>query len=143
GELDEPASRAAMEELVRGGAGALVVASAFSVDDPRHEVRLLELALELDVPATATHEISQLYGLAMRTRTAAVNAAILPRMLETAVHTERAVRELGIQAPLVVMRSDGGAMDIAAMKRRPIFTMLSGPAAGVAAALMWARISDG
>lgn len=143
GELDEDGCRAAIDELVAAGAGALVMASAFSVDDPRHERRLLALAEARQVPATATHEISQLYGLSMRTRTAAVNAAILPRMLETAVHTEQAVRRLGIEAPLVVMRSDGGAMDIAAMKRRPILTMLSGPAAGVAAALMWARIADG
>lgn len=143
GELDEGACRAALGELVEEGAEALVLASAFSVDDPRFEQRLRILAEELSVPATATHEVSGLHGLRLRTRTAAVNASLMPRMLSAAEFTEEAVRARGIEAPLVVMRSDGGAMDIEAMKRRPLLTMLSGPAAGLAAALMWARVSDG
>jgi N-methylhydantoinase A/oxoprolinase/acetone carboxylase beta subunit len=143
GDLDEAACLRAFQEMCSGGAQALVVVSPFSVDDPSLEQRLLKLARPLRIPATATHEISGLYGLRLRTRTAVVNASLLPRMLEVAEHTESAVRALGIEAPLVVMRSDGGAMELSAMRTRPLFTMLSGPAAGLAAALLWARIADG
>ena len=132
-----------IQNLMFKGAQAIVAVSAFSVDDPTLENSVVDIARELGIPATATYEISRLYGLKARTRTAVINAAILPKMIQTAVMTNEAVRKMGITAPLVVMRSDGGAMTLDDMKQRPILTLLSGPAAGVAAALMSVKIADG
>lgn len=136
-------SKAAVQSLIAGGATSIVAAEAFSVDDPANETATVQVCSELGVPGTATNDISKLYGLKIRTRTAVVNASIMPKMLEAATMTERSIQNAGIKSPLMVMRCDGGVMTVEEVRNRPILTILSGPAAGVAGALMYEKLTDG
>ena len=134
---------AAVETVKQAGAEVVVASEAYSVDDPANEQRVIDIAVEHGMLATGGHEISQLYGLLARTRTASVNAALIPKMMETADMTQRSVQEASIHQPLMIMRCDGGVMSVAEVRKRPILTMLSGLAAGVAGALMYEKVTDG
>ena len=132
-----------INELRTQGSNVIVASKAFGVDDLTEENKVKKVAEKYDIPVSVASEISKLYGLTRRTRTAAINASILPKMLETANSTEDSVRKTGIKVPLMIMRGDGGVMDISEMKKRPVLTMLSGPAASVVGALMYLRASNG
>lgn len=137
------AAAKAVEELKKRGCQAVVAAEAFSVDKPENERKVSEICREKHIAGTATNEISKLYGLKVRTRTAVVNASIMPKMLDAANMTEESIRKAGIQTPLMVMRCDGGVMTVEEVRKRPIMTILSGPAAGVAGALMYEKLTNG
>jgi N-methylhydantoinase A/oxoprolinase/acetone carboxylase beta subunit len=143
--LDPPGSTpdAWFADVRAAGIEALVASDAFAVDRPQREAAFVRDARARGFAATCGSEVSTMYGLRARTRTAALNAAILPRMLRTARLTRSAVDAAGIRAPLMIMRSDGGVMDLGEVERRPILTMLSGPAAGIAGALFHENVTDG
>ncbi|HWT07454.1 MAG TPA: hydantoinase/oxoprolinase family protein, partial [Xanthomonadales bacterium] len=132
-----------LDALRDAGVEAVAVSEPFAVDRPQRENALVAAARDRGLAATSGAEVSTQYGLRARTRTAALNAAILPRMLRTSRVTARAVKDARIPAPLMIMRSDGGVMDVAEVERRPILTMLSGPAAGIAGALFHENVTDG
>ncbi|MGR4065233.1 MAG: hydantoinase/oxoprolinase family protein [Vulcanimicrobiaceae bacterium] len=140
---DALAMREAVDALLAGGAQTVAVSEPFGVDAAQGEEIAASYARTRGAPATSGHDVSSTYGLRARTRTAAINAAILPKMLRTARMTREAVESAAIAAPLMVMRSDGGVMDVREIERRPILTLLSGPAAGVAGALLHEQVSDG
>ena len=141
--LDPDRIDAVLDRLQAAGCTALAVSGAFSVDTPEHERIVAARARERGLPVCAGHELTGTYGLETRTVSAAVNASILPVVERTARVVEGVLRDAGIDVPLLVLRGDGGAMSLEAFRAAPSFTIGSGPAAGVAAALHQLSLSDG
>ncbi|HPN94092.1 MAG: Acetophenone carboxylase gamma subunit [bacterium ADurb.Bin236] len=139
--------RAHLDELrnsnAHGAGASFVVAEPFSVDDPEREKRAAEAIADAGFPVTASSEVSGLYGLRARARTSVVNASILPKMTDVADKTKEAASKLGLAPVLMIMRSDGGVMAVDNMRRSPILTILSGPAAGVSAAILYEKMANG
>jgi N-methylhydantoinase A len=138
--LDSGNVKQAIHQLRREGAEVLTVSEAYGVDDPSNELFVTERS---DLPSTAGHELAGIYGLEVRTLTAAINAGILPKAINTARFVESAVRNKKIAAPLMIMKGDGGTLDVATFGKKPIFTILSGPAASVAGALLHLHVLNG
>ena len=143
GGVDRSALERAIRSLREQGAEALCVSEAFGVEDTSAERQALTVAADLGLPACAGHELSGLYGLQVRTVTGALNASILPAVLRTAAVVEEAIDREAPGVPLLVMRGDGGAADVGTMRRRPLLTAFSGPAASVAGALHHLAFRDG
>lgn len=141
--LSDASVKAAIQELTGEGAQVIVASEVYGVDDMENENGVCGIAKQMGLEAAAASEITKLYGLTRRTRTAVINASILPKMLNTANETEESVRSAGVEVPLMIMRGDGGVMEISEMKKRPVLTMLSGPAASVMGSLMYLRASNG
>ena len=133
----------ALLALARAGCRAVAVSAAFAVDDPAKERLVCERAAACGLAVCAGHELSGAYGLETRTVSAAVNASILPVVERTTALVASALADAGLDAPLLVLRGDGGAMSVHEFARRPSFTIGSGPAAGVSAALHQLEIRDG
>ncbi len=138
--LDDKQVEETIAELKAEGAKVIVISEAYGVDDPSNEQFVMSKS---DIPSTAGHELTGIYGLEIRTLTAAINAGILPKATETARFVESAVRNEGITAPVLIMKGDGGVTDMGTFQSKPIITVLSGPAASVAGALLHLRVIDG
>ncbi|HJT83038.1 MAG TPA: hydantoinase/oxoprolinase family protein [Nitrososphaeraceae archaeon] len=130
----------AISALKEEGAMVLVVSEAYGVDDPSNELFVMGNS---DIPITGGHELTGIYGLEIRTVTAAINAGIMPKAISTAKYVENVVRQENINCPIMIMKGDGGVTDIDTFKNKPILTILSGPAASVAGALLHSHILHG
>ncbi len=140
--LPAGAVRHALQGFADAGVAAVCVAEAFSPDDDSNETAVAQLAREAGLPVCTSTELSGLYGLELRTVTAALNASILPLAISTASFVADGVVAAGITAPVMVMRSDGGATDLAGFAAGPVRTLYSGPSASVAGALRHTGVTD-
>lgn len=122
---------------------SIVASCPFSPDNNLLEQKILSMAKRYNIYATATNDISSLYGIKIRTNTAIINASIMPKMVDTFHMLKQSITSMGITAPIMIMRCDGGIMSIDEIKKRPFLTIMSGPAASVYGALVYEKISTG
>ena len=119
----------------QGTIGGFAVAAQFATRNPAHELRVAELVREMTgAPVSASHQLSPKLGGPKRAVTALLNARLIG-MIDTLIgRAQHVLGELGVGAPLMVVRGDGALMSAAQARARPIETILSGPAASIVGA---------
>ncbi|MEP3673867.1 hydantoinase/oxoprolinase family protein [Sulfitobacter sp.] len=132
--LDEAALRAFVAEH-GDSVGGFAVAAQFATRNPAHELRAMALVAELTGrPVSASHQLSAKLNGPKRAMTAVLNARLIGMIDRLIGRAEDILREIGVQAPLMVVRGDGALISSAQARERPIETILSGPAASIVGA---------
>lgn len=127
--LDLEAARAAIAVHAES-VSAFAVAGHFAVRNPAHEIALRNLLHELtDRPVTCGHELSSNLDAPRRALTTLLNARLIPLLQQLILAVGELLGELGIEAPLMVVKGDGSLISAETALNRPIETVLSGPAA--------------
>ncbi len=134
--IDEEELDRIINMLRAEGVQSVAVGFLNSYANTAHEIHVYE-ALKASLPdvyVTASHTISNEYREYERFSTAVVNAALMPVMHTYITRLETDLKELGLEAPLYVMQSNGGMARSNVISMRPATVVESGPAAGVIAA---------
>jgi N-methylhydantoinase A len=134
--LDEAALRAAAREIAAEGIGTVAVVLLHSYANPAHERRVAEVLRE-EHPAAAVSASSEVLPVLReyeRSVVTLLNAYVMPTVSTYVERLERRAEERGIAAPLLLMKSSGGVASARAIRRAPVETALSGPAAGIVGA---------
>lgn len=131
--LDEAQVRELAGVLATTGVEAIAISLLHAYANPTHERRIAEL-LRASLPGcfiSVSSEVLPEIREYERTSTTVVNAYIGPVMSQYLQSLRARLTEGDIHAPLLMMQSSGGTMDVKQVLARPATVVESGPAAGV------------
>ena len=132
--LDEASVREAAARIREGGYQAVAVAFLFSHKNPAHERRVEEI-LRQSLPGLyvcISSEVASVMGEYERSATALFNAYVGPVIESYIRRLEGTLVDAGLKRKLLIVQANGGVATAA--QTVPIFTIESGPAAGVVGA---------
>jgi N-methylhydantoinase A/oxoprolinase/acetone carboxylase beta subunit len=107
------------------------VVGKFSPRNPNHELRMRKRIGPDADHVSLGHRISGLLNFPRRVSTAYYNAAVWRLYNTFADAVERCMLEYELDAPVNILKADGGTMPLALSRELPVESILSGPAASV------------
>src|SRR5712671_2173252 len=137
GGIDRPLDEASVEQAVRflldEGVEAIAVCLLHSYVNPSHEQRVKEIAVRVapEITLCISAEVLPVINEYERTSTTVINAYVRPIVEHYLNRLSAEVARTGIDAPLLLMQSNGGLTTAKAAAVTPMHIIESGPAAGV------------
>jgi N-methylhydantoinase A len=134
--LEESEVVAAAEQLVAAGCESIAVSFLHSYRNPAHE-RRAAAAIRRRFPGMVVAASSEVWPQQReyeRTEVTVIDAHLAPVLRRYYGRLAEALAGLGVTTTVLATKSSGGVMTAAAAARRPVETLLSGPASGVVAA---------
>lgn len=131
--LAEDQVRQAARELRDAGVAAISVCFLFSYLNPVHEKRAKEI-VQQECPGvfvTCSHEVSPQFREFERFTTTAMNAFIGPLVRDYVNRLADGLAATGFKGEVHIMRSNGGVAPPRTISELPVYTLMSGLAAGV------------
>lgn len=142
--LDEQEVEAICDEFIREKVGAVAICTLFSYLNDEHE-RKIEEIVKRKMPGMFVSRSSEVLPQIReyeRQSTTAANAYVGPKLTVYLTNLEQKLKDDGLKKAFYVTASNGGMMTATTAIRHASATLLSGPAAGAAGAVFFAKLMD-
>ena len=119
------------EDFLKNSVDAVALVGKFSTRNPDFEKRAAEYLRDDFREITMGHTISGKLNFPRRVRTSYLNAAVHSTFKAFAENIKEALKLEGIEAPVYILKADGGTINLKGAIEKPVETILSGPAASL------------
>lgn len=127
--LKEEEIKQARQLYQEKGIGSCAIVTKFSTRNPQNELRIAHLLGNDFDTITLGHRMSGKLNFPRRVSTSYLNSAVSSTFHNFSHHIKNSLQKKGIEAPVFILKADGGTMNRETAEERPVETILSGPAA--------------
>jgi N-methylhydantoinase A len=142
--LNQPAAVEGLARLARQEPQAAAICLLHSYANPAHERAMADLVRKHmpGVYVALSSEIWPEFREFERASTTVMSAYVGPTISGYVEALDADLRKMGLKGSFEIMQSSGGVMSAAAVARKPVYSVESGPAAGVIAATHLGRLCN-
>jgi len=136
----EPIIEKVKAERINAIAVCLLHAYAY----PEHEIAAREILSDAlpGVSISLSHEVAREWREYERSSSSVMNAYVAPIVQRYLSSLQQELHEMGMRATVHVMQSSGGVSTAESARRKPVFTLLSGPVGGTIAGIALAAATN-